>query len=65
MGNDVINEKLSLQRAKAVYDYLIENRIAPERLNFKGYGAKNPIAPNDTEVQRKQNRRTSFVVTKI
>ncbi|MNY15895.1 putative lipoprotein YiaD precursor [compost metagenome] len=65
VGNDVINEKLSLQRAKAVYDYLIENRIAPERLNFKGYGAKNPIAPNDTEVQRKQNRRTSFVVTKI
>jgi hypothetical protein len=65
VGNDIINEKLSLQRAKAVYDYLIENRIAPERLNFKGYGAKNPIAPNDTEVQRKQNRRTSFVVTKI
>ncbi|MFA4870631.1 MAG: OmpA family protein [Pedobacter sp.] len=65
VGNDVINEKLSLQRAKAVYDFLIENKITPERLSFKGYGAKKPITTNDTEAQRKQNRRTSFVVTKI
>jgi len=65
IGNNLINEKLSLQRAKAVYAYLIENEIAPERLTYKGYGATKPIVPNDTEAQRKQNRRTSFVVTKI
>jgi outer membrane protein OmpA-like peptidoglycan-associated protein/Tol biopolymer transport system component len=65
VGNNLINEKLSLQRAKAVYTYLVENEIAPERLTFKGYGATRPIVANDTEAQRKQNRRTSFVVTKI
>lgn len=65
VGANLINEKLSLQRAKAVYNYLIENEVAPERLTFKGYGATRPIASNDTEAHRKQNRRTSFVVTKI
>jgi outer membrane protein OmpA-like peptidoglycan-associated protein len=65
IGNDQQNEKLSLQRAKAVYDYLIEAEIDRERLRFKGYGKTKPIAPNDTEAQRRQNRRTSFVVTKI
>lgn len=65
IGNVLQNEKLSLLRAKAVYDYLINDQIAPERLTYKGYGERNPVAPNDTEIQRKQNRRTSFVVTKI
>lgn len=64
LGNDLLNEKLSLQRAKAVYDYLIENEIDPKRLTFKGYGKTRPIVPNDTETQRKQNRRTSFLITK-
>lgn len=65
IGNDLQNEKLSLQRAKAVYDYLIEAEIDKERLTFKGYGKTKPIAPNDTEAHRRQNRRTSFVVTQI
>lgn len=65
VGNDLQNEKLSLQRAKAVYDYLIKAEIDRERLTFKGYGKTKPIVPNDTEAQRRQNRRTSFVITKI
>lgn len=65
VGNDLENEKLSLQRAKAVYDFLVKDEIAPERLTFKGYGERNPVVPNDTEAQRKQNRRTSFIITKI
>jgi outer membrane protein OmpA-like peptidoglycan-associated protein/Tol biopolymer transport system component len=65
IGNDIQNEKLSLQRAKAVYDNLVEAGIATERLSFKGYGEGKPIASNDTEAGRKQNRRTSFVITKI
>lgn len=64
IGSDAQNEKLSLQRAKAVYTYMIENGIKAERLTFKGYGKTSPIAPNDTEAQRKQNRRTSFLITK-
>ncbi|MNY24680.1 Outer membrane porin F precursor [compost metagenome] len=65
IGNDIQNEKLSLQRAKAVYDHLVEAEIAPERLTYKGYGEGKPIASNDTDSGRKQNRRTSFVITKI
>jgi outer membrane protein OmpA-like peptidoglycan-associated protein/tetratricopeptide (TPR) repeat protein len=65
VGNDAINEKLSLNRAKSVYDYLITQKIAPERLTFKGYGKQRPVANNDTEQNRQRNRRTSFVVTKI
>lgn len=65
VGNNLINEKLSLQRAKAVYDYLLANEISPARLTYKGYGATKPVASNSTETGRKQNRRTSFVVTKI
>ena len=65
VGNELQNEKLSLNRAKAVYDELIAQKIDPSRLSFKGYGENKPIAGNDTEAQRKQNRRTSFLITKI
>nr|WP_121273008.1 OmpA family protein [Pedobacter schmidteae] len=64
-GSKLQNEKLSLLRAKAVYDQLIALHIAAERLTFKGYGETRPVASNDTETNRKQNRRTSFVITKI
>ncbi|TDQ11955.1 OmpA family protein [Pedobacter metabolipauper] len=65
VGNVLQNEKLSLNRAKAVYDYLIQQKISAERLIYKGYGEKKPIVPNDSEAQRKQNRRTSFIITRI
>jgi outer membrane protein OmpA-like peptidoglycan-associated protein len=65
IGNDEQNEKLSLDRAKSVYDYLIRQKIGLERLSYKGYGKRQPIAANDTERSRQQNRRTSFVVTGI
>lgn len=59
------NQKLSLQRAKAVYDYLITHKIAAERLSFKGFGSTVPIAKNDTAEGRQKNRRTSFQITKV
>jgi outer membrane protein OmpA-like peptidoglycan-associated protein len=65
VGNDLQNEKLSVNRAKAVYDHLIESKIDPERLTYKGYGETKPIAGNETEEKRKKNRRTSFLITKI
>lgn len=64
-GNAPDNQKLSLQRAKAVYDYLVTNKIDPDRLSFKGFGSTVPIAKNDTADGRQKNRRTSFVITKI
>ncbi|MCD0490134.1 OmpA family protein [Pedobacter sp. MC2016-14] len=65
IGNSLLNEKLSLNRAKAVYDYLVAHKINPVKLSYKGLGAKNPLVTNDTEEGRKQNRRTSFIITKL
>jgi len=65
VGNAPDNLKLSLARSKAVYDYLITNKIDAGRLNFKGFGSTMPIAKNDTPEGRQKNRRTSFQITKI
>ncbi|WP_412469069.1 OmpA family protein [Pedobacter sp. KLB.chiD] len=65
VGDDQLNEKLSYNRANAVYEYLVKNGIDTKRLTFKGFGASKPIADNKTESGRKNNRRTSFVIMKI
>ncbi|WP_316788185.1 OmpA family protein [Pedobacter frigoris] len=65
VGNDESNMRLSLQRAKSVYDYLTNNKIIAERLTYKGFGETKPIAPNDSETGRKLNRRTSFLITRL
>jgi outer membrane protein OmpA-like peptidoglycan-associated protein len=56
------NVDLSLNRAKAVVDYLTQNGIAAEKLTAKGYADGQPIADNKTEAGRKQNRRTEFKI---
>jgi len=62
VGDDKLNQTLSQNRAKSVYDYLIANGIAKERLTFKGYGKTKPVAPNDSDEHRQMNRRTEFKV---
>jgi outer membrane protein OmpA-like peptidoglycan-associated protein len=61
-GADTYNQKLSMERARAVYRYLIDNGIDSHRLLFKGYGAARPLAPNDTEENRAKNRRTEVLI---
>jgi OmpA-OmpF porin, OOP family len=51
------NLQLSTKRAESVLDYLVENGIDISRIKYKGYGDSQPIAPNDTELNRKMNRR--------
>lgn len=65
IGDAKLNEKLSFNRANAVYEYLIKNGIIANRLTFIGLGPSKPIADNKTEAGRKFNRRTSFVITKV
>ncbi len=65
IGEIRLNEKLSDNRAKEVYNYLIEHGISSKRLSYKGFGSIKPKATNTTEEGRHQNRRTEFIVTKI
>jgi outer membrane protein OmpA-like peptidoglycan-associated protein len=62
VGSAKSNQVLSNNRAKAVYDYLVANGVAKERLSTKGYGDTKPIASNDTEQGRAENRRTEFKI---
>lgn len=62
VGDDASNQILSQNRAKAVYDYLIRQGIAAERLRFVGFGESKPIETNETVEGRARNRRTEFVV---
>jgi len=62
VGSATYNQKLSENRAKSVIDYLTKNGIKMERLEFKGYGFTDPIAPNDTDAGRQLNRRTEFKI---
>ena len=62
VGGDVVNQKLSENRAKAVVDYLVSKGISATRLISKGYGKTQPIANNNTEEGRALNRRTEFKI---
>ncbi len=63
-GDTGYNQKLSQKRADAVQNALINLGIAKERIKTKGYGDLMPVASNDTDEGRRQNRRTEFVVIK-
>ncbi len=62
-GDKKKNQVLSENRAKSVYDYMTSKGIPAGRLSYKGYGDLKPIAANDTEENRAQNRRTEFLIT--
>jgi outer membrane protein OmpA-like peptidoglycan-associated protein/tetratricopeptide (TPR) repeat protein len=63
VGKASDNLALSNARAQAVVDYLVKNGIQAARLSFKGFGATQPIADNNTEEGRAKNRRTEVKVT--
>lgn len=63
VGSDAENQKLSQNRAESVRNYLItKGKINASRIVAKGYGEENPIADNDSEDGRKQNRRTEVYI---
>ena len=63
VGKAADNKKLSEYRARAVVNYLIENGVKSTRLTATGFGATKPVASNQTEEGRAQNRRTELKIT--
>lgn len=61
-GSATYNQGLSLRRAKAVQQYLTSKSIAANRMEVKGYGDTQPVASNDQEEGRAQNRRTEVKI---
>ncbi len=61
-GTDEHNQKLSERRAQAVADYHKALGVEPARLSTLGLGETNPVADNDTEIGRQQNRRVEIAI---
>ncbi len=62
-GNDAINIPLSGARAKSVGDYLVSQGVSAGEVTTTGLGSASPIAGNDTEAGRAQNRRVEITVS--
>ena len=65
VGTDAVNQRLSEQRAKAVADYLSYQGVAPPRIGVRGFGKQFPVASNDTEAGRAQNRRVEIKLSPV
>ena len=73
-GDDKENMKLSADRAKSVYDYLVSKGISADRLTYKGYGESMPMISDaeisklatekEREAAHQSNRRTEYRVVK-
>ena len=62
VGSAAYNKRLSEQRAESVREYLTQRGVASNRINVVGIGLQRPIASNDTEAGRQQNRRVEIVI---
>ena len=62
-GTAQVNQKISENRANSVKNYLISKGIASSRMITMGRGFSEPIASNDTDARRAQNRRVEFAIT--
>ncbi|MHB0775008.1 OmpA family protein [Halomonas sp. WWR20] len=64
-GSDSYNQRLSEQRAQTVAQYLTQGGVASSRINAVGYGESQPVASNESETGRAQNRRVEITLTPI
>jgi outer membrane protein OmpA-like peptidoglycan-associated protein len=62
VGSEEYNQGLSERRANSVKDYLISQGVSATRLTARGYGESQPVASNDTDAGRAQNRRVELIV---
>ena len=60
-GSASLLKKLSYNRAKAVYEYLVSEGLSSDQFTIYGQGSANPISTNDTEEGRSANRRVLII----
>jgi outer membrane protein OmpA-like peptidoglycan-associated protein len=65
IGTEEYNQGLSERRAQAVFHYLVNHGVAPDRMEVIGYGESHPVASNETEAGRAQNRRVELHVKEL
>ena len=61
IGEQRLNLALSENRAKVILNYFVSKGIDENRLLYKGYGGSKSVAPNDSEENKKKNRRVEIV----
>jgi OOP family OmpA-OmpF porin len=61
IGSEKYNRDLSMRRARAAQEYLVNKGVNPTRIVISGMGESNPIASNDTADGRAMNRRVEVV----
>jgi outer membrane protein OmpA-like peptidoglycan-associated protein/flagellar hook assembly protein FlgD len=64
IGKEEYNLDLSERRARAVHDYLVSRGIRIDRLKYVGMGETVPLYPNDSDENRRRNRRVEFMLIK-
>lgn len=62
-GSRAVNERLSNERASVVKNYLTNSGVAANRMVSQGFAWDNPVASNDTEAGRAQNRRVEIYIS--
>ena len=61
-GSDDLNMKLSYDRAKEIYNYLLRNKIEKSRMTYEGFGKSRPMVGNETEEDKAKNRRVEIEI---
>lgn len=63
IGTDEYNMGLGQRRADSVKAYMVESGVATARIEAKSFGETKPAVPNNSEANRKLNRRAEFKIT--
>ena len=61
-GSDALNNRLSIERADSVRDYIVTRGVAAGRVATAGRGDREPIADNSTDAGRAKNRRVEILL---
>ncbi|MHB1374060.1 MAG: OmpA family protein [Thauera sp.] len=61
-GSDAVNDPLSINRAAATRDYLVQRGVSAQRIAIDGRGSRQPVADNSTAAGRAMNRRVEIFI---